>query len=59
MEHPEVVVAHRSHSVDDTGYMHWYTDISRLRVGKPEPMPQPKYSTRELFDNFQAYQLVS
>ena len=59
LEQPEALVALRSHSVDDTGYMHWYADISQLRVGKPELVSQSKYSIRELFDNFQAFQLVN
>ncbi|WOH04457.1 hypothetical protein DCAR_0623866 [Daucus carota subsp. sativus] len=59
VDHPEVVVAQHSLDADDTGYLEWYEHISRRRVGKPQPVPQPQYSTRELFDNLQAFQLVS
>nr|XP_017250727.1 PREDICTED: serine/threonine-protein phosphatase 7 long form homolog [Daucus carota subsp. sativus] len=59
VDHPEVVVAQHSLDTDDTGYLDWYEHISRRRVGKPQPVPQPQYSTRELFDNLQAFQLVS
>ena len=51
VEHPEVVVAQHSLSADDTGYSQWYEHIFKRRVGKPQPVPQPQYSTRELFDN--------
>ncbi|KAK1383330.1 hypothetical protein POM88_021065 [Heracleum sosnowskyi] len=42
----------------DREYGAWYTEISRLRVGKPQPHPKPEYSTRELFNNLKAYELI-
>ncbi|KAL8132753.1 hypothetical protein AgCh_008293 [Apium graveolens] len=56
-QHPEVVVAHQLDAVDDTGYMQWYSGITQIRVGKPQPLPEPQYSTRALFNNSQAFDL--
>ncbi|KAK1384394.1 hypothetical protein POM88_022129 [Heracleum sosnowskyi] len=39
-------------------YMTWYSDISRTRVGKPEPVPQSQYSTRELYDTLEGYRVM-
>ena len=49
---------------DDTGYtsdayMDWYQEVSRRCVGKPKPEPESDYASREFFDNYEAFQLVS
>ena len=59
VQHPEFVVAHYSELVEDPGYMQWFSEIARMRVGKPDPVPHLQYSTRELFDNSRAFELVS
>ncbi|KAL8155550.1 hypothetical protein AgCh_000803 [Apium graveolens] len=40
------------------GYMQRYSGIVRMRVGKPKPLPEPQYSTRELFNNSLAFDLI-
>ncbi|KAK1386419.1 hypothetical protein POM88_014597 [Heracleum sosnowskyi] len=55
---PSDCVFDDSHFVSDVEYGAWYTEISRLRVGKPQPHPKPEYSTRELFNNLKAYELI-
>ena len=39
--------------------MAWYADISRMRIGKPDPQPQQQYKTRELYDSLEGYEVVS
>lgn len=39
-------------------YMAWYSEITRLRVGKPEPVPHSRYQTRELYDGVEGYRVM-
>ena len=43
----------------EADYMAWYADISRMRIGKPDPQPQQQYKTRELYDSLEGYEVVS
>ncbi|XP_074369603.1 uncharacterized protein LOC141711052 [Apium graveolens] len=38
--------------------MAWYADISRMRVGKPDPHPQQQYKTMELYDSLEGYEVM-
>ncbi|XP_074342819.1 uncharacterized protein LOC141680513 [Apium graveolens] len=38
--------------------MAWYADISRMRIGKPDPQPQQQYKTRELYDSLEGYEVM-
>ena len=39
--------------------MAWYSEVTRFRLGKPEPEIQPQYRTRELYDSLEGYKVVS
>ncbi|KAL8089564.1 hypothetical protein AgCh_039148 [Apium graveolens] len=42
----------------EADYMVWYADISRMRIGKPDPQPQQQYKTRELYDSLEGYEVM-
>ncbi|XP_074355333.1 uncharacterized protein LOC141694693 [Apium graveolens] len=42
----------------EADYMAWYADISRMRIGKPDPQPQQQYKTRELYDSLEGYEVM-
>ncbi|XP_074381075.1 uncharacterized protein LOC141721845 [Apium graveolens] len=42
----------------EADYMVWYADISRMRIGKPDPQPQQQYKTREFYDSLEGYEVM-
>ncbi|KAL8125379.1 hypothetical protein AgCh_012895 [Apium graveolens] len=42
----------------EADYMAWYADISRMRIGKPDPQPQQQYKMRELYDSLEGYEVM-
>ena len=58
-ERPTSALVDDSEFVSEEAYMEWYSEIAKTRVGKPQPEPLPRYTSRELFPNMEAYNLVS
>uniref|UniRef100_A0A162A2F6 Ubiquitin-like protease family profile domain-containing protein n=1 Tax=Daucus carota subsp. sativus TaxID=79200 RepID=A0A162A2F6_DAUCS len=42
----------------EDAYMDWYMEVSRRRIGRPKPVPESDYASRELFDKYEVFQLI-
>ena len=58
-DRPDIALCYDILYTTEDAYMDWYMEVSRRRIGRPKPVPESDYASRELFDKYEAFQLVS